>query len=82
MKPGLDTISDPVLTPAQAAARLAIRLSTLYRWSHERRLASLKIYGALRFRASTIDALLKASERPARRDGLKHARSNRANNDR
>lgn len=63
----LDVVDDPVLSPAQAAKRLGITKATLYRWSHERRLASLKVFGALRFRASTVAALLKASERPARR---------------
>ena len=68
MKQGaLDAIDDPVLTPDQAAERLGIAKATVYRWSHERKLASLKVFGALRFRASTIAALLKASERPARK---------------
>ena len=54
----------------QAAALLALKPATLYQWAYQRRVPVVKLFGprgALRFRASDIDALIARSFRPALR---------------
>ncbi len=65
MKPSED---DRLLDVREAAAMLGLKASTLYQWAYERRIPIVKLFGrALRFRLSTIQKLIKDSERPALR---------------
>lgn len=60
--------NDRLLDVREAAAMLGLKPSTLYQWAYERRIPVVKLFGrALRFRLSTIEALIKNSERPALR---------------
>ena len=59
--------NDRLLNVREAAAILGLKPSTLYQWAYERRIAYVKLGGALRFRQSAIDKLIAASEvRPVR----------------
>jgi len=61
-------VPDKLLTVAQAAERLGVRVSTIYAWAYERRIPAVKLFGrALRFKESDIDKLIRQHERPARR---------------
>ena len=57
--------SDCLLNVRDAASMLGLKPSTLYQWAYERRIAYVKIGGALRFRRSAIEKLIAASEVPA-----------------
>ena len=47
---------------------LGIAVSTVYAWSYERRIPSVKLRGhALRFRLSAIEKIIREDERPALR---------------
>lgn len=46
---------------------LGLKPSTLYQWAYERRIAQVKIGGALRFRKSALEKLIAKSEVPALR---------------
>ena len=59
---------DKLLTVEQAAERLALKPSTLYAWSYERRIPTIKLGRSLRFKESDIQKLIKRSERPALRE--------------
>lgn len=62
-------MTDRLLTPRQAAEKLGISRTTLYHWAYERRLPTVKLFGAaLRFRESDLDKLIAVSVRPALRD--------------
>lgn len=64
MKPSVD---DRLLNVREAAAILGLKPSTLYQWAYERRIAFVKLGGALRFRQSAIEKLIANSEvRPLR----------------
>ncbi|MFI5397677.1 MAG: helix-turn-helix domain-containing protein [Candidatus Binatia bacterium] len=54
--------SDRLLNVRGAAAMLGLKPSTLYQWAYERRIAYVKIGGALRFRLSAIEKLIAKSE--------------------
>ncbi len=41
--------NDRLLNVSEAAAMLGLKPSTLYQWAYERRIAHVKIGGALRF---------------------------------
>lgn len=57
---------DRLLDVKEAAAMLGLKPSTLYQWAYERRIPVVKLFDrALRFRLSTIQALIRDSERPA-----------------
>lgn len=58
MKPS----DDRLLDVRGAAAVLGLKPSTLYQWAYERRIAYVKIGGALRFRQSAIEQLIAKSE--------------------
>ena len=65
MKPSDD---DRLLDVREAASMLGLKPSTLYQWAYERRIPIVKLFGrALRFRLSTIQKLIRESERPALR---------------
>jgi len=58
-------MGERLLNVGEAAAMLGLRPSTLYQWAYERRIPIVKLFGrALRFRLSTIEKLIKDSERP------------------
>jgi excisionase family DNA binding protein len=58
---------DHLLDVREAAAILDLTPSTLYQWAYERRIAYVKLGGALRFRRSAIERLIDLSEvRPLR----------------
>ena len=59
--------SDRLLSVSQVAEMLCVKESTIYCWSYERRLPTVKLGRALRFRLSVIEAFIKANERPALR---------------
>ena len=56
---------DRLLDVREAASMLGLKPSTLYQWAYERRIPVVKLGRALRFRSSTIQKLINASERPA-----------------
>lgn len=58
-------MADRLLNVTEAAAMLGLKRSTLYQWAYERRIAHVKIGGALRFRLSAIEKLIAKSEVPA-----------------
>jgi excisionase family DNA binding protein len=59
---------DRLLNVREAAHMLGIKPSTLYQWAYEKRIPVVKLFGhALRFRLSTMLALIEDSERPALR---------------
>lgn len=67
-RPDTDAAGDRLLTVDEAAQLLGLKRSTLYQWAYERRIPTVKLLGrALRFRLSTIEQLIAASERPALR---------------
>ena len=62
--------ADHLLDVHEAAAMLGLKATTIYRWSYERRIPTVKLggkRGALRFRRSDVEALIARSVRPARR---------------
>lgn len=62
---------DRLLDVREAAVLLGLKPSTLYQWAYERRIPVVKLFGrALRFRLSTIEKLIEASEVPAQRSPL------------
>ena len=59
---------DRLLDVHEAAALLGLQPCTLYQWTYERRIPVMKLFGrALRFKLSTIEKLIRDSERPALR---------------
>jgi excisionase family DNA binding protein len=58
-------MADRLLNVSEAAAMLGLKRSTLYQWAYERRIAHVKLGGALRFRLSAIEKLIAKSEVPA-----------------
>ncbi len=58
-------MADRLLNVTEAAAMLGLKASTLYQWAYERRIAHVKIGGALRFRLSALEKLIAKSEVPA-----------------
>lgn len=58
-------MADRLLNVTEAAAMLGLKRSTLYQWAYERRIAHVKMGGALRFRLSAIEKLIAKSEVPA-----------------
>jgi excisionase family DNA binding protein len=54
--------NDCLLNVRDAATMLGLKPSTLYQWAYERRIAYVKIGGALRFRQSAIEKLIAKSE--------------------
>ena len=59
-------MADRLLTVKAAADMLSMQPSTLYDWARERRIASVKIGRALRFRLSDLEKLIKKGMIPAR----------------
>jgi excisionase family DNA binding protein len=62
--------SDRLLTAQEFADRLGIKRSTAYQWAYERRLPTVKLGRALRFRESEVEKLIRRNERPAIRPSL------------
>lgn len=58
---------DRLLKPAEVAALLGMRLSTVYGWAYQRRLATVKLGRTLRFRLSEVERFVRQNERRARR---------------
>lgn len=58
-------MADRLLNVTEAAAMLGLKPSTLYQWAYERRIAHVKMGGALRFRLSALEKLISKSEVPA-----------------
>ena len=56
--------SDRLLNVRDAATMLGLKPSTMYQWAYERRIAYVKIGGALRFRHSALEKLIATSEVP------------------
>ena len=66
----LRDLSDRLLDVNEAASLLGVAPKTVYKWSYERRLPVVKLFGdrgALRFRLSDLQALIRRSLRPALR---------------
>ena len=55
---------DRLLTAQEAADMLGLKPGTLYTWASNRKIPSVKMGGALRFRLSAIQKLMTQSERP------------------
>lgn len=58
---------DRLLTPAEVAEILGMKLSTVYAWAYQRRVPTVKLGRALRFRQSAIEQFVRQHERRARR---------------
>ena len=58
-------MTDRLLNVTEAATMLGLKPSTLYLWAYERRIAYVKMGGALRFRLSVLEKLIAKSEVPA-----------------
>ncbi len=59
-------LRDRLLEPAEAAALLGIRKSTVYQWAYQRKLPTVKLFNkSLRFRESVLLGLIAQFERPA-----------------
>jgi len=54
-------MAERLLNVTEAAAMLGLKPSTLYQWAYERRIAYVKLGGALRFRLSAIEKLIANS---------------------
>ncbi len=63
-------MSERLLNVTEAASMLGLKPSTLYQWAYERRIAHVKLGGALRFRLSAIEKLIAKSDRPALRSSV------------
>jgi len=59
-------MEEKLLTPREAAETLGLQISTLYRWCWERKIPSVKIGAALRFRETDIEQLVNNGYRPSR----------------
>ncbi len=62
-------MNEKLLTPKEVSQKLGLELSTVYRWAWARRIASVKVGAALRFRLSDIERLIREGFRPALREG-------------
>jgi excisionase family DNA binding protein len=60
-------IDDKLLCVAEVAEMLCIRPTTVYQWSYERRLRTVKLGRSLRFRQSDVETFIRSCERPALR---------------
>lgn len=61
-------MGDRLLTAAEVADHLGVQVSTIYKWSYERRIPSVKLRGrSLRFRLSDIEKIIRQDTRPALR---------------
>ena len=58
-------MEDQLMTPKEVSKKLHLCVSTIYRWGWERRIPSVKVFGALRFRSSDIECLIREGFRPA-----------------
>ena len=56
---------DRLLDVNEAAELLALKPATLYTWASDRRIPTVKMGRALRFRLSTLQKLIAKAERPA-----------------
>lgn len=56
---------DCLLDVNEAAKLLSLKPATLYTWASDRRIPTVKLGGALRFRLSTLQKLIAKAERPA-----------------
>jgi excisionase family DNA binding protein len=54
---------DHLLTPAEAANILRVKLNTLYTWSYRRQIPLLKVGKLLRFRRGDLESWLNAQSR-------------------
>lgn len=55
-------MAERLLNVTEAAAMLGLKPATLYQWAYERRIAHVKLGGALRFRLSALEKLIVQSE--------------------
>ena len=61
-----ELMTDRLLDVHEAAAMLGLKPCTLYQWAYEKRIPTVKLFDrALRFKLSTIEKLIRDSERPA-----------------
>ncbi len=56
---------DRLLDVREAAALLGIKERTLYKWAYQRRIPTIRLGRALRFRLSTLTAMMDRLEEPA-----------------
>jgi excisionase family DNA binding protein len=54
--------SDDIMTPAEVAAFLKVKISTVYAWVHLNKIPHIKRFGRLRFQRSEIEAWLKGKK--------------------
>lgn len=52
-----------LLTPEQVAEMLQVKLSTLYSWTHQRRIPHLKVGRLVRFTQSDLEEWLQGKQR-------------------
>ncbi len=61
-------MSEPLLTPLEAAQFLGLKVSTIRKWTFERKLPYIKLGArAVRFRRCDLEKLVRRGERPALR---------------
>lgn len=56
---------DRLLTPLEAAERLAVKRSTIYDWAAHRKIESVQVGRLLRFRESAIEKFVRDNVVPA-----------------
>jgi excisionase family DNA binding protein len=54
--------SDDIMTPAEVATFLKVKVSTVYAWVHLKKIPHIKRFGRLRFLRSEIEAWLKGKK--------------------
>ena len=64
-------MSDRLLTPIEAARTLGVARATIYEWAAMRRIESVHIGKALRFRESAIQRLIRDSIVPPLREAAR-----------
>ncbi len=58
-------MEEQLLSPRQVSKRLGLQVSTVYRWASIRRIPSVKVGAALRFRSVDLDQIIREGFRPA-----------------
>lgn len=61
-------MTDRLLKPTEAARVLGIARTTIYEWAAERRIETVRIGRALRFRESVLQKMIRDNVRPPLRE--------------
>ena len=67
--------TDGLLTAEEAATFLNVEVCTIRKWTHQRKVPVVKLFGRLaRYRQADLETLIKKWVRPALRAGLEEGR--------